>query len=514
MAHMWFGNLVTMRWWEDTWLNESFADYMGYRVARDGAGFPGTLVAHEARRKPAAYDADRRRSTHPVAPRAEDVPDVDSAFANFDAISYAKGNSCLHQLVTWLGDEDFLAGVNNYLTQYRFGNATLADFVDSLDAVSSRDVRGWVEPWLRRTGFDTLRVHREGGVPVLTREGSRPHRIRVTAYDEALVPIDSRWVDVGDDPVRLEEWSGRVVVPNSHGETFTRLRLDDVSWAAVAGRLGDLEDDQVRAVLWGTAFDLAREGEAAAAAYLALVGAHLPAERHVALVQAVVTRTLAVVVPQSLPAVQAAAAHDQVAAACRAGLARTDDEQLALAFTQGLATSTHDVDLLTSWLEDGRTEAGVSLDPVLRWAVVQRLAALGGADEDLVEAARVRDGGLGGELGAAAALAACPLAAAKAAAWARATEGETISNRMFEAVLGGLWDSEQAELVAPYVARYLSEGAGIAARRGQAFSQVVGRAFPRVALDEQQLALLRSALAGEVPTVLRRFWEDQLDDRT
>ncbi len=155
MAHMWFGNLVTMRWWEDTWLNESFADYMGYRVADAGAGFTGTLVLHEATRKPGAYAADERRSTHPVAPAPEDVPDVDSAFSNFDAISYSKGNSCLRQLVTWLGDEDFLAGVNAHLTRHAFDNATLDDLVSALDEASERDVRAWADAWLRRSTSPT-----------------------------------------------------------------------------------------------------------------------------------------------------------------------------------------------------------------------------------------------------------------------------------------------------------------------------------------------------------------------
>ena len=120
------------------------------------------------------------------------MPDVDAAASNFDSISYAKGNSALRQLVTWLGDETFLAGVNAYLTRHRFGNATLADFVDALDAVTDRDVRGWAEVWLRTTGFDTLRVSRDADGPVLTREGSRPHRVRVTSYDESLARIDSR----------------------------------------------------------------------------------------------------------------------------------------------------------------------------------------------------------------------------------------------------------------------------------------------------------------------------------
>eukprot|EP01032_Pedospumella_encystans_P028682 gene28682-32396_t len=208
MAHMWFGNLVTMTWWEDTWLQESFADYMGYRVSADGAGFAGALLQHELLRKPSAYQADERRSTHPVAPEAEDVPDVDAASNNFDAISYSKGNSVLRQLVTWLGDEAFLAGVNAYLGAHRLGNGTLADFMAALDSASDRDVLGWVDVWLRTSGFDTIRVSRDGGadgVPVVTRDGTRPHRLRLTSYDEGadavgaadLVPGQCQRVDPG-----------------------------------------------------------------------------------------------------------------------------------------------------------------------------------------------------------------------------------------------------------------------------------------------------------------------------
>ena len=138
MSHMWFGDLVTQTWWEDIWLNESFAEYMGFRVSEDAAGFAGTWIGFQVTHKPSAMVADRRRSTHPVAPLPEEVPDVDTASTNFDAISYVKGASSLRQLVTWMGDADFLAGVNAHLTKHRFGNATLADLVDALDEASPR----------------------------------------------------------------------------------------------------------------------------------------------------------------------------------------------------------------------------------------------------------------------------------------------------------------------------------------------------------------------------------------
>jgi aminopeptidase N len=310
---------------------------------------------------------------------------VDTAFGNFDSISYAKGNSVVRQLVTWLGDEDFLAGVNAYLTRHRFANATLADFVDALDAASGRDVRGWVDAWLRTTGFDTIRVQRDSEVPVLVREGSRPHRVRVTAYDEALREVDTRLVDLAGEPVRCEDWAGLVVVPNTHGETFARIRLDERSWDVVAAGLAGLDDDLARAVLWASAYDLVRCGELDADGFLALLARQLPREANVAIVDGVLARTRTQIIPCQVVADRAAEALDTVAAACWAGLENAPDEQLALALTRGLATSSRDDDVLRAWLAANRTDSGIALDPELRWQVVHRLAETGGAEADLID---------------------------------------------------------------------------------------------------------------------------------
>jgi aminopeptidase N len=512
MAHMWFGDLVTMRWWEDTWLNESFADYMGYRVGEDAAGFTGSLLGHEAGRKPGAYDADQRRSTHPVAPLAEGVPDVDAAFTNFDAISYAKGNSVLRQLVTWLGDEDFLAGVNAHLTRHRFGNASLEDLVSALDDVSERDVSAWAEVWLRRSGFDTLRVTRDGDVPVLTRDGSRPHRLQVTAHDAGLVEVGSRWVELGADPVTFPDWAGRVVVPNAQGETFARVELDEHSWAAVTAGLSTIENDLTRAVLWTSAFDRVRNRDLTAAAYLDLVARHVPGETQVALLEGILSRTVRAVIPWRVDPGHAAAGADAVAAACAAVLDNDPDEQRAIACSRWWAMTTHDAEQLRSWLAGGRTHHGLELDPEVRWIAIHRLAEIGAADAAYIEAERRRDETTGGELGALRALAARPTAAAKSAAWESMADDEQVSNRSFAALAQGLWSAEQAELLAPYVTAYFRRAPMIAERRGQAFSQAVGTAFPRLRLTGAQVDELTVALAGELPLVLRRKWEDYLDD--
>lgn len=513
MSHMWFGDMVTMTWWEDTWLQESFADYMGYRVAADGAGFAGALLGHEAGRKPGAYDADERRSTHPVAPDPEDVPDVDAAATIFDAISYAKGNSVIRQLVTWLGDESFLRGVNTYLTRHRLRNATLGDFVAALDEASDRDVRGWVEAWLRTTGFDTLRVTHDGDMPVLHRDGSRPHRVRVTAYDEAWRETGSELVDVADEPVPLPVLAGRVVVvPNSHGETFARLQLDDRSERAVGAGLSRIDDDLVRAVLWTMLFDRVQTRSLAADDFVDLLGRHLPEERSATLVSTVLGRTLGRVLPLRVPTATATEVLASIATACGTGLRRALDDgspELALAFADGFAATSSDVDTLADWLEAGAV-GGPPLAPALRWRVVRRMAALGAADAAFIEAERSRDPGTDAEVGAAAALAARPTEEAKAAAWTLAAD-PAVSNRLYTATLHGLWSPEQAGLVAPYVDRYLREAPAWAAR-GQAFAQEVGEARPAFVLTDDQRSSLASALTGDLPTVLRREWEDWSDD--
>ncbi|WP_030542911.1 aminopeptidase N [Streptomyces albus] len=224
MAHMWFGNLVTLRWWDDIWLNESFAEYLGFQTLTEATRHRDTWTDFAVTRKGWGYDADQRPTTHPVAPAPEDVPDTASALLNFDGISYAKGASALRQLVARLGEKDFLAGINDHITRHRFGNATLADFIDSLARASAEDVHGWAERWLRTTGVDTLtaEVTAEAGPttgpattgPATTGEatttgeadadgatlaaqpawrltvrhtGTRPHRITVTTYDHDQV---------------------------------------------------------------------------------------------------------------------------------------------------------------------------------------------------------------------------------------------------------------------------------------------------------------------------------------
>ncbi|PVG81734.1 aminopeptidase N [Nocardioides gansuensis] len=509
MAHMWFGDLVTMRWWEDSWLNESFAEYMGFQVADAAAGAANSWTAVALARKPTAYRADLRRSTHPIAEDAEALVDVDTAFNNFDMITYAKGMAALRQLVVWLGEDDFLAGVNKHLTAHAFGNATLADFLDALDSATDRDVRAWAGAWLRTTGFDRIVVTRDGGVPVLTRVGSRPHRFTVAAYDEALGLVGERLVDLADSPVALPEFAGRVVLPNALDETYAALEPDDASWQALVDGLPAIDTSLTRALVWATAGHLAESGLMPVADLVAMAGRHLAVEQDATVFEAALVLVLRVLRRQGDPATLGGQLAD--VAGLAEGVLRDGPSTLAPAAARALARTSASVAQLAAWLDGG---GGLpEADQDVRWLLVQRLASLG--DGSRIDAEAARDRTSSGAHAALTARASVPTVEAKESAFVRMVSGE-LSNRELSAIAHGLWAWEHADLVAPYVPRYLSDGLDLAWRSGQAMGGVIGDAFPWLPMSHDARRELRSALAdtlaGDVPTVLRREWDDHLDD--
>jgi len=511
MAHMWFGDLVTMKWWQDTWLNESFADFMGYHVAHE-AGVLGSWPDFSLNRKPWAYAADGRRSTHPIAEDAEHLVDVDTAFNNFDGITYAKGASVLHQLVIWLGWDTFVKGTNVYLTRHRFGNAELADYLEALDSVTERDVRAWAEAYLRTTGYDTIRVTRDGDVPVLAREGSRPHRFSVAGLADGSVSA-TRVVDLEAEPLSLTDLAGLPVIPNAADEAYAEVLLDDRSWQAAVDDLGSLPDPLLRAVTWSNAATRVRSGLAPVGAYLEVVRRHLGGETDPVVFDSVLRRLMRQVLPQWTAPEALADAREVVASVCASALAAGDADR-GLAAMRRFAATSSDVELLRRWLSTGRARPGLEVDRDTRWVVVRRLVALGEADAALVEQEAAADHSSAGHQASLTALASRPDPAAKAAAWEQILD-PAVSNRDFEALVDGLWTPGQDDLCAPYVRRYLDESESIAGR-GQAFAQEVAFAAPRMPMPLEAFQRLRddleAAAARTGNTVLRRGWRDTVDD--
>ncbi|GAA1944183.1 aminopeptidase N [Streptomyces durmitorensis] len=529
MAHMWFGDLVTLRWWDDIWLNESFAEYMGFQTTAEATRFRDTWTDFGVARKAWGYDADQRPSTHPVAPDPDAVPDTASAMLNFDGISYAKGASALRQLVAWLGEKDFLAGINTHIARHKFANATLADFIDSLAHNTDRDVHGWAEAWLRTTGVDTLTstvTHdaREWTLAV-DREGSRPHRVAVGVFDrdltdpQGLVLRERYETDVPHSGPSAPSDGGRpaLIVPNDQDLTYAKIRLDDVSMETALRSLSRVPDALTRAVLWNSLRDMVRDGELDGTAYLETARAHLPDETDLALVQGVLAFATTHVAGRFLPPTRRTSALTTLTELCRDLIRRTEDGShpgLRLTAVRGFIDVATRPDPLQEWLSEGTVPGGPELDPELRWRVLTRLAVLGAADESAIAAELERDPSATGQEGAARCRAALPDPAAKRRAWEAMFASDDLSNYLLTATAQGFWQPEHADLVREYIPRYYEDAVAVAARRGPAIADVAGRwAFPAASVDAETLRLGRECLRDADPIpALRRKLADQLDD--
>ncbi|AGS68928.1 aminopeptidase N [Streptomyces collinus] len=525
MAHMWFGDLVTLRWWDDIWLNESFAEYMGYQTTAEATRFTDTWIDFGVARKSWGYDADQRPSTHPVAP--DQVDDSASALLNFDGISYAKGASALRQLVAWLGEKDFLAGINIHFKRHRFANATLADFIDSLAAATERDVHAWAEAWLRTTGVDTLTpvIEAADGTCALTvdRVGSRPHRVTAGLYDRdltdegGLILRERIGLDVPQTAPQPIGKRPALLVLNDGDLTYAKIRFDAESFETLRTSLSGLPDPLTRAVVWNALRDAVRDGELAPTAYLETARAHLPLETDLALVQGVLAFASAHVADRYLKAGDRPAALATLGSLCRDLLRRTEDGDnpglRLLAVRHFIDVSAHP-DTIAAWLADGTVPGGPELDPELRWRVLGRLAVLGAVDEAAIAAELDRDPSAAGQEGAATCRAALPDPEAKRAAWEAMFATDGLSNYLFTATARGFWQPEQADLVREYIPRYYEDAVAVAARRGPAIAAAAGRwAFPHHAVDAENLALGEACLREADPNVaLRRKLVDELDD--
>ncbi|MFD7261757.1 aminopeptidase N [Streptomyces sp. NPDC059874] len=535
MAHMWFGDLVTLAWFDDIWLNESFAEYMGYQTLTEATRFTDTWTDFGVTRKSWGYDADQRPSTHPVAPDPDDVPDTASALLNFDGISYAKGASALRQLVAWLGEKDFLAGINTHFARHKFANASLADFVDSLAAHTERDVHAWAEIWLRTTGIDTLTPQIEedprttSGAPTgwtltIDRHGTRPHHIAVGVYDRD--PADGRMLErtellhldiPSDEVLSVSGPRPALLVLNDTDLTYAKVRLDETSVETVLRGLSHIPDPLTRAVVWNSLRDMVRDGELDPQDYLTTAEAHLPEEHDLAIVQGVITFARTQIAVRYLAPEQRTAALTTLTSIARDLLRRTEDGSapgLRLTAVRTLVDSATQPDTIAGWLADDSVPGGPELDPELRWRILARLSVLGAVDETAIDTALAADPSATGQEGAARCRAALPTPEAKAAAWDRLFHDDTLSNYLFSATAQGFWQPEQTDLVREYVPRYYPDAVALGARRGPAIAEAAGRwAFPVYAIDESNLQSGHTCLENpDILPLLRRKLIDQLDD--
>jgi len=493
---MWFGDLVTMRWWDDLWLNESFATYVAALCQAEATRFTNAWTTFASIEKTWAYRQDQQPTTHPIA---TDAPDVQTAEINYDGITYAKGASVLKQLAAYVGRDHFLAGLREYFTEHAYGNTTLADLLDALAASSGRDLSSWSKLWLETAGLNTIRPEYEldaegrnsrfelvqtAPTDVAASNVLRPHRLAVGLYDDVdgnLVRGGRVELDVVGERTPVPDLIGVAAPPlllaNDDDLTYCKLRLDERSLRTLReGGIARLPESLPRALCWSAAWDMTRDGELATRDYLALVLAGADAESNIGLLQSAnrqVLRALEIYAdPLWAPAGYRALAEKSVAALHAADPG--SDQQLAwLHAFLGAARDADHLQVIQGLLDGDHVVGGLSLDAELRWAILQALSAHGLAGEQDIAAELERDPSAAGHRHAATARALRPLAEAKAEAWRLATEDDTVPNAMQEAVIRGFSHPTQGDLVAPYMPRYFETVPEVWRRRSSELAQTV-----------------------------------------
>jgi aminopeptidase N len=533
MAHMWFGNLVTMRWWNDLWLNESFAEWASHWCNSEATRFTDAWSTFLSVRKNWGYRQDQLSSTHPVYTEMVDVAAVE---VNFDGITYAKGASVLKQLVAYVGMGSFLAGLQAYFGKHAWGNATFDDLLTELEAASGLPLRKFAAQWLETSQVNTLRPIIEIGPDgrysaVAVRQDApaehptlRTHRIGVGLYDlapgpgsgadEALVRRQLFEVTVDGDRTELPELVGLpaadVLLLNDEDLTYAKLRLDERSLQTVVRHIASFDSALARSLCWTAAWDMLRDAELPARDYLDLALTGLPAERDITLVGNTLRQASGALTFYANPA-WAPTGWAALARAARAALLTAEPGsgfQLSWARAYISAARGDDLAELRGWLDGTATvPAGLTVDSELRWALVQALVAGGAADESLVDAELGRDRTASGEREAAVARALVPTPEGKAAVWRQITGPDPLPNWQHRALLLGFQHPTQLALTEPYVAKFHDVVGEIWAKRDNEPAQefaVLG--YPSYQVSEETVAATDAWLAGDGhPAPLRRL---------
>jgi len=531
LAHMWFGDLVTMRWWDDLWLNESFATYISTLCQSEATEYTTAWTTFANTEKSWAYLQDQLPSTHPIA---ADMVDVAAVEVNFDGITYAKGASVLKQLVAYVGREEFLAGVQRYFRKHEYGNTTLADLLGPLSEASGRDLSAWAEQWLQTSQVNTLRpvytLDEDGRYSSFAIEQTavaahpvlRRHRLAVGLYSSGPDGLTrSHRVELDVDGARTEvaELVGHpgadLVLVNDDDLTYAKLRLDERSLTTLRAQIGAIPDSLPRALCWSAAWDMTRDGELAARDWVQLVLSGVDAETETSVVQSLLARVQSALASYADPAWAPtgwALLADKALAALQSAEPGSD-VQLQWSRTLAAATRSDEHVAALRGLLDGSLEIeGLAVDTDARWAFLHGLVAVGAAGDAEIDAEAARDATATGARRAATARALRPTPESKAETWQRAFTDASIANAVHEAMVAGFWHPAQQELTAAYVDRYFADIRALwDLRPGEIAKNTVEYLFPKV-VEERTLAAADAFLAAEeLPAPLRRLVSEGRD---
>ncbi len=529
MAHMWFGDLVTMRWWDDLWLNESFAEWAAHHANVHATRFSEAWTTFANLRKAWAYRQDQLPSTHPIA---ADMVDLDAVRVNFDGITYAKGASALRQLVAWVGETEFLAGLHEYFVKHAWGNTELPDLLRELEATSGRDLSQWTREWLQTSGVNLLHpdidladdgtyasvtIRQE---PPTVPEGIEPtlrsHRVGVGLYDlsgDRLVLRQRIEVDVVGERTEIVELVGQpradLLLVNDGDLTFAKVRLDEHSWRTAREHLGTLDDSLARAVIWGAAWDMTRDAEVRTGDFVDLVLSGVAAETDIGVVQGVL-RQARMAIDQFAAdqhrteyLVRFAFRTLELAREAEAG----SDRQLA--FTRsfaGAATTNEHLEIIESLIDGTTIWPGLEVDTDLRWFLLQQLVTAGVRGSDAIDAELRQDDTATGRRQAAMARASIPTAEAKARAWDEIMHNTELPNAMLEASIAGFLDRDRCDLTDPYIERYFESLPGIWDERTMEIAQSITMGlFPAYSVTETTIDRAEAFLESKPTPPLARL---------
>jgi aminopeptidase N len=526
MAHMWFGDLVTMRWWDDLWLNESFATYASVLCQAEATRWTNAWTTFANTEKTWAYRQDQLPSTHPIA---ADIRDMEDVKVNFDGITYAKGASVLKQLVAWVGQDAFLAGLRQYFRKHEWSNTTLQDLMVELEAASGRDLQSWATEWFETPGVNTLRgvfeTDHEGAITafhVLQEAPAewptlRSHRVAVGFYDLVggeLVRVHREELDVVGAKTEVPALLGRprpaLVLVNDDDLAYAKIRLDEQSLRTLVAHIGDFADSLPRALCWAAAWDMTRDAEMPARDYVSLVQRGIGGESDIGVVQSLLRQAQSALTLFADPAWAPIGRAGLAAAALDHVRAAEPGSDLQLAWTRALgalASTDEQVALLQGLLDGSATVPGLVVDAELRWTLLHRLVALGRAGLDEIEAELDRDPTAAGQRHASACRAARPSPEAKAEAWASVVESDELPNAVQAAVISGFVNAEQTALLEPYVEPYFEAVGRVWSERTVEMAQnIVIGLYPTLLVSPAVVARTDAYLAGsDVPPALARL---------
>lgn len=533
LAHMWFGDLVTMRWWNDLWLNESFAEYASTLATAEATRWTTAWTTFSSLEKSWAYRQDQLPSTHPIVADIRDLEDVE---VNFDGITYAKGASVLKQLVAWVGREHFEEGVRRYFRAHAYGNTQLDDLLVELEATSGRDLREWSAQWLEQAGVTTLRPTLEADADgVLTsvevvqevpaeHPVQRPHRLAIGCYDlvDGVVQRTHRVeLDVAGERTAVPELVGRprpdLLLLNDDDLAYAKVRLDEASMATAIEHLGQIPESLARTLVWAAAWDMTRDAEMAPRDYVELVLSGVSAETDstvvLVLLRQLATTLRLYVAPEHRQATWEQAA-DRLLLLAR-GADPGSDLQLQLVKSAAAHAVTPDQLSAVRGLLDGRAPMpGLEVDVDLRWELLTALVAGGDAGDEEIDAEERRDGTARGRRLATTARAARPTPEAKAEVWASVVEKDDLPNALQGAAIAGFGRVVDPALLQPYVERYFDAIADVWATRTNEIAQQIVLGLYPVRADGEDLVARTSAWLDahpDVPSGLRRLTVENRD---